>query len=222
MHNGGTLLQIVTPRQQLRRLMRGIRETIFAPAALALGLWAAPAGAVDLFEAAARYENTNPARRAHNWCAEFMNMVLRKVGIQGTNSAIAGSFLALPRASGPAHGAIVILGRHGVATHVAIVDRIDRDGLHIISGNWSHRVARGVVSPSTVLAYVEPGRMMAQAPAQRAITAAIRPHRHWLHHRKFQHSHVRRRASAHGPNWYRPRPASMPVTYRRLRYGRSG
>lgn len=46
------------------------------------------------------------------------------------------------------------MGRRG-AYHVGVVEAIDPGGLvHFISGNWGHRVARGVVPRGAVMAFV--------------------------------------------------------------------
>ena len=40
-------------------------------------------GASDVILAAERYRGTNPTGRAHDWCAEFANLVLKQTGHRG-------------------------------------------------------------------------------------------------------------------------------------------
>lgn len=92
------------------------------------------------------------------WCADFMNLVLRKSGRQGTGSRMASSFASYGRRiSGPQVGAIAVLSRGKRGGHVGIVSGIDASGNPIIiSGNHNRRVAEATYSRNRVYAYVMP------------------------------------------------------------------
>jgi uncharacterized protein (TIGR02594 family) len=92
------------------------------------------------------------------WCADFMNLVLRKSGHQGTGSRKASSFASYGRRiSGPQVGAIAVMSRGKGGGHVGIVSGIDASGNPIIiSGNHGKRVAESTYSRGRVYAYVMP------------------------------------------------------------------
>jgi uncharacterized protein (TIGR02594 family) len=92
------------------------------------------------------------------WCADFMNLVLRKSGHQGTGSRMASSFSSYGRRlSGPQVGAIAVMSRGKRGGHVGIVSGIDASGNPIIiSGNHGKRVAESTYSRGRVYAYVMP------------------------------------------------------------------
>jgi uncharacterized protein (TIGR02594 family) len=92
------------------------------------------------------------------WCADFMNLVLRKSGRQGTGSRMASSFASYGRrVSGPQVGAIAVLSRGKRGGHVGVVSGIDSNGNPIIiSGNHNKRVAEATYSRGRVYAYVMP------------------------------------------------------------------
>jgi uncharacterized protein (TIGR02594 family) len=97
----------------------------------------------------------NPTGWRHVWCARYLNMKLQELGLRGTGSNEARSFLKLPRTS-PHVGAIVVLGRRG-GGHVGVAVAFDHaQNPIIISGNRGHRVGIGAYSRHHVLAYVEP------------------------------------------------------------------
>jgi len=92
------------------------------------------------------------------WCADFMNLVLRKSGQQGTGSRMAASFASYGRRiSGPQVGAIAVLSRGKRGGHVGVVSGIDANGNPIIiSGNHNKRVAEAAYPRGRVYAYVMP------------------------------------------------------------------
>jgi uncharacterized protein (TIGR02594 family) len=97
----------------------------------------------------------NPTGWRHVWCARYLNMKLHELGLRGTGSNEARSFLRLPR-TWPHVGAIVVLGRRG-GGHVGVAVAFDRArNPIIISGNHGHRVGIGAYPRRRVLAYVEP------------------------------------------------------------------
>ena len=88
------------------------------------------------------------------WCADAVSAWLRGIGkppLAGRMAAAALSY-GPHRIGGP--GDLVVLG-HYRAYHVGVVESIDPGGaVHIISGNWGHRVSRGVVSRRQVMAFI--------------------------------------------------------------------
>jgi len=83
--------------------------------------------------------------KALAWCAAAMNASLAQVGLPGTGSAAAKSFLNYGNpVSEPQHGDIVVLyrgSRDGPYGHVGYVDRINPDGsVRVLGGNQSQGV----------------------------------------------------------------------------------
>ena len=92
------------------------------------------------------------------WCADFMNLVLRKSGLNATGSRAALSYLKYGRKiDEPRVGAIAVFSRGSNSGHIGIVRGTDGNGNPIIvSGNHNHKVAEAVYPKSRVLAYVVP------------------------------------------------------------------
>jgi uncharacterized protein (TIGR02594 family) len=92
------------------------------------------------------------------WCADFMNLVLRKSGVPATGSRAARSYLQYgQKIDEPRVGAIAIFSRGRNSGHVGIVRGTDGNGNPIIvSGNHGHKVAESVYPKSRVIAYVVP------------------------------------------------------------------
>jgi len=110
-------------------------------------------GAVAL---ASRYLGTNPTRRSRLWCAEFMNMMERKMGRPGTGSAMARSFASYGRrVSDPRPGDIAVMRRRG-GGHVGYVMSVSGSKVKIISGNHGRKVGIGTYPRSRVVAFVRP------------------------------------------------------------------
>jgi uncharacterized protein (TIGR02594 family) len=106
---------------------------------------------------AINYLGTNPTGHAHDWCADFMNLIERSIGRIGTGSRQAFSYLRYgAHVSDPKPGDIVVLRRRG-GGHVGYFMNRDAAGRPIIiSGNHGHRVGIGAYSPHAVVAYVRP------------------------------------------------------------------
>ena len=111
------------------------------------------------------------------WCADFMNMVLRKAGGgKGSQSRAARSFLQFgKRLDGPRVGAIVVLYRKGPNNgHVGVVRGTDGAGNPIVvSGNHGNAVRQSTYPKSKVLAYVMPPDYVLQEIAKAAKAAAL-------------------------------------------------
>ena len=92
------------------------------------------------------------------WCADFMNLVLRKSGIKATGSRAAKSYLQYgQKIDEPRVGAIAIFSRGKNGGHIGIVRGTDGKGNPIIvSGNHGHKVAEAVYPKARVIAYVVP------------------------------------------------------------------
>lgn len=105
---------------------------------------------------AQRYLGTNPTRRHRLWCAEFMNMIERKLGRPGTGSAMARSFTGYGhRVSNPRPGDIAVLRRRG-GGHVGYVMSVNGNKVKLISGNHGRKVGIGTYPRSRVVAFVRP------------------------------------------------------------------
>jgi uncharacterized protein (TIGR02594 family) len=110
------------------------------------------------------------------WCADFMNMVLRKAGGKGSQSRAARSFLQFgKKLDGPRVGAIVVLYRKGRNNgHVGVVRGTDGAGNPIVvSGNHGNAVRQSTYPKSKVLAYVMPPQYVLDDMAKAARDAAL-------------------------------------------------
>ena len=110
------------------------------------------------------------------WCADFMNMVLRKAGGKGSQSRAARSFLQFgKRLDGPRVGAIVVLYRKGPNNgHVGVVRGTDGQGNPIVvSGNHGNAVRQSTYPKSKVLAYVMPPQYVLDDMIKAAKAAAM-------------------------------------------------
>jgi uncharacterized protein (TIGR02594 family) len=137
--------QVVQRRAAIVLIARHHRQPIIVVTASAAS---ASASAGQVAQIAGRYLGGNPTGWSHNWCAHFMNMVLRQAGMQGTGSDEARSFdrIGSP-ASGPAPGEIAVV-RHG--HHVGVVLEVINGGRDVLlrSGNHGHRVGDGIYPTS--------------------------------------------------------------------------
>lgn len=86
----------------------------------------------------------------HNWCADYASMVLRQSGHRPLASRMAYSALSYgPHVSNPQPGDLIVL--HG---HVGFFAGWDRGQVVMVSGNWSKRVSRALISARSVIAFV--------------------------------------------------------------------
>ncbi|MDR3464219.1 MAG: CHAP domain-containing protein [Beijerinckiaceae bacterium] len=92
------------------------------------------------------------------WCADAVSAWLVRAGKPPLANRMAASALAYgSHVSNPSPGDLVVMAtRRGYAGHVGIVEGVNPNGsIAIISGNWGHRVARGVISRGVVTAFVQ-------------------------------------------------------------------
>jgi len=152
-HHAAPRASIVRQRGAKKRL------AVAAPKAAAMfGGGFAAGGNPHWISVAQQYKGTNPTNRRSLWCADFLNLVLRKSGMKGTSSSMANSFASYgTRLSGPKVGAIAVVARGKSAGHVGIVTGIDASGNPIlISGNHNNTVAEASYSRGRIIAYVWP------------------------------------------------------------------
>jgi hypothetical protein len=102
----------------------------------------------DLVNEAARYVGSGKFTALPGaWCADAVNVWLRAIGKPPLASRMAGAALSYgPRGSGAPGDLAVFMGRRGYAYHVGVVVADLGSEVEIVSGNWSHRVARAVLS----------------------------------------------------------------------------
>ncbi len=94
------------------------------------------------------------------WCAAFTGWVLKQVGIQGTRSASARSYLNWgSELKEPRYGAVVVVSRGTSAYtgHVGFVARFDADTVWILGGNQKDSVNISAFKRSSVVGYRWPG-----------------------------------------------------------------
>lgn len=91
------------------------------------------------------------------WCSSFVNWVMKQVGIKGTRSAAARSWLTWGRPlSEPVYGCIVVMrrGKAPAAGHVGFyLEPVGTDYIRVLGGNQSNQVNAATFRRSTVLAY---------------------------------------------------------------------
>ena len=137
-------------------------ETIARSRTDAAEIAASVPGAGAVLLEALRYRGRNAKQLGlptQLWCADFMNMILRKAGGKGTHSRAARSFLSFgKKLDSPRVGAIVIFRRGGPNNgHVGIVRGTDGAGnLIVISGNHGNKVQESRYPKSRVLGYMMP------------------------------------------------------------------
>ena len=113
-------------------------------------------GSNELVAEARKYLGTNPTGRRSLWCGAFMDLILRETGHKGGGNLALGYAHYGHRVSGPAVGAIAVMGRRG-GGHVGVVVGVDANGNPIIvSGNHNNTVAQSVYPRRRIVAYVEP------------------------------------------------------------------
>lgn len=85
------------------------------------------------------------------WCADAISKWLSSVGLRPLANHMVSSALSYgPNVNNPKPGDLVVL-----RAHVGIVENINPDGsIGMISGNWGHRVARGIVYRNQVVAFI--------------------------------------------------------------------
>ena len=149
-----------TTRSSARRAAPRKRTDQRGAARAAFAFHPAPAlgGQPHWVAVAKRYKGTNPTGRKSLWCADFINLVLEKSGMEGTSSSMARSFASYgTRLSGPKVGAIAVMARGKRGGHVGIITGVDDRGNPIvISGNHNNTVAESTYSRGRVIAYVWP------------------------------------------------------------------
>lgn len=104
------------------------------------------------------------------WCADFINWAMRKIGLSGSNSRMARSFLSHPnfvRVAKPVPGDIVVIsrGRSSVYGHVALYNgSCGKGGIRMLGGNQSGgRVTNQCVYGRNVVGYVRPKAIVIDA-----------------------------------------------------------
>lgn len=136
-------------------------------------------GAASILLEALRHRGNNAKQLGlptQLWCADFMNLVLRKAGAKGTNSRAARSFLNFgTKIDGPRVGAIVIFRRGGPLNgHVGIVRGTDGKGNPIvISGNSGRIVRESMYPKERVLGYMMPPQYVLDDIAKAARAEAL-------------------------------------------------
>ena len=112
----------------------------------------------DLVAEAARYVGSGKFTSLPGaWCADAVSAWLRATGRPPLASRMAASALRYgPHVAAPRPGDLVVMRtRRGPGGHVGIVERVNADdSIEIVSGNWSRRVARAVISRWQVTAFV--------------------------------------------------------------------
>jgi uncharacterized protein (TIGR02594 family) len=107
-------------------------------------------------QVASRYLGGNPTGKRSQWCADFMNLVEKKMGRDGTGSRSSKSYLGYGKpVSSPKPGDIVVLYRPG-GGHVGYFMGWKDGKIELISGNHGRKVGVGTYPKSRVLGYRRP------------------------------------------------------------------
>jgi hypothetical protein len=114
-----------------------------------------PAGAGNVLSIARHDVGRNPTGWSHQWCAKWLDMVLRRAGKPGGGN-LARAYASYGRPSHARVGAIAVM-----ATHVGIVTHVGKGFVTLISGNHSGRsghrtVGYGNYRMSRIIAFRAP------------------------------------------------------------------
>ncbi len=105
------------------------------------------------------HDNTNIAGYDDkaSWCSSFVNWCLAQVGVAGTGSALARSWLTWGRSlANPVPGCIVVLSRDdpsGWKGHVGFYLRSDASHVYLLGGNQLDAVREHSYPASSILGY---------------------------------------------------------------------
>jgi len=98
-----------------------------------------------------------------SWCSSFVNWSLAQVGLVGTGSALARSWLEWGEPlDAPVHGCIVVLSREdpdGWKGHVGFYLRADAQHVYLLGGNQLDQVREHPYPLTSVLAYRWPSAL---------------------------------------------------------------
>ena len=101
------------------------------------------------------------------WCSSYLNWVFKQVGIKGTNSAMAKSWLDWGEPIiEPVRGCVVVLWRKnksGPWGHVGFYVKRDKKYIYLLSGNINNRVTVSKHSKDKILGYRMPKTLTHQA-----------------------------------------------------------
>lgn len=114
-------------------------------------------GASSLIREAERWLGSgNFTGKPGAWCAWAVSAWLTATGHRPLANGMAASALTYgPRLPGPRVGAIAVVSRRAdSASHVGLVRRVEGDNIELISGNWGHRVAIGIVPRRQISAFI--------------------------------------------------------------------
>lgn len=91
------------------------------------------------------------------WCSSFINWVFNRVGVSGTDSALARSWLNWGVAlESPVEGCVVVLEREdpsGWMGHVGLYLRTEGERIYLLGGNQLDEVCEHNYDSSAVIAY---------------------------------------------------------------------
>ena len=90
------------------------------------------------------YIGTNPTGQRSLWCADFVNLVVGRAGIQGTGSRAASSFSRWghARPGQPQAGDVALVGGRRGISHVFIVESVNNEHICGIGGNQNRSTTR--------------------------------------------------------------------------------
>lgn len=90
------------------------------------------------------------------WCAWAVSSVLKATGHRPLANGMAASALSYgAHVKVPKRGDLIVMRtKRGPAGHVGVVIAVSGNRVEIISGNWSHHVARAWISRRSVTAFI--------------------------------------------------------------------
>lgn len=111
----------------------------------------------DPVSVARSYIGTNPTGQRRQWCADFVNLVERRLGRPGTGSRLAASYLRYGAAvSTPAPGDIALIARGRRVGHVGYVSGLCDRGVMIVSGNHRRTTGEACYPQARIVRVVRP------------------------------------------------------------------
>jgi uncharacterized protein (TIGR02594 family) len=98
------------------------------------------------------------------WCSSFMNYLIYLLGLTGTGSALARSWLKWGRKiESPIKGCIVVFWRDSISSHlghVALYSHMDEKYIYVLGGNQDNKVSIKAYPKERLLAFIVPSQSM--------------------------------------------------------------
>jgi len=117
------------------------------------------------------YTNAKGSGGRVAWCSSFINYLIYLLGLSGTGSALARSWLKWGRKiESPIKGCIVVFWRDSISSHlghVALFSHMDAKYVYVLGGNQANKVSITAYPSDRVLAFIVPSQAMIEKIADK-------------------------------------------------------